>query len=102
MTNKLRSVIDNKIKACKGIYGFFPKNDRTNDQELCVKVELVELLIQEGLEEALDAIIEDMRFHRDYYDKESGMYAHGYVAALTLQINQLKQARDELSILLTQ
>lgn len=59
-TYKLHSVIDNKIKACKNIYGFFPQHDHTNDQELCVKVELVEILMHEILEEVLNDCIEDV------------------------------------------
>ena len=114
MTNKLRSVIDNKIKACKGIYGFFPKDDRTNDQELCVKVELVELLIQEGLEEALDAIIEEIEEKYGVKGTMSGNFGYAGVATQIYKIqshtdqlrdsiiNDLKQAREELSTSLTQ
>lgn len=100
MTNKLRSVIDNKIKACEGIYGFFPKNDHTNDKELCVKVELVELLMKEGLEEFLDAIIEDIE--RDKMNlfntiKQPFDFDKGMMEALRNTLNKLKQAKEELS-----
>lgn len=105
MTNKLRSVIDSKIKACEGIYGFFPKNDHTNDQELCVKVEIVELLMQEGLEELLDAIIEDMENDIDKkMDKICDLpfqTQEGYRNGMCSMLNKLKQAREELSTSLT-
>lgn len=99
MTNKLRSVIEESVNETIESYwstAFFRPDVLMNSSDGAKKVLTAQSL------KLLDAIIEDMRFHRDYYDKESGMYAHGYVAALTLQINQLKQARDELSILLTQ
>lgn len=108
MTNKLRSVIDNKIKACEGIYGFFPKNDHTNDQELCVKVELVELLMKEGLEEFLDAIIEEMeeellslQYKLNTHRHDSKEYAFLYACKTNqeMNVNKLKQAREELSSL---
>ena len=100
MTNKLRSVIDNKINACKGIYGFFPKDDRTNDQEICVKVELVELLIQDGLEEVLDAIIEELEEQRWRTTKNS--YNSAQNELIDFFTEKLKQAREELSTSLTQ
>lgn len=111
MTNKLRSVIDSKIKACEGIYGFFPKDDHTNDQELCVKVEIVELLMQEGLEELLDAIIEEMeddvKCIEELIQDHSATGGHtkehyqGSMSEINVQIRKLKQVREELSTSLT-
>lgn len=105
MTNEIRSVIDNKIKVCKGIYGFFPKDDHTNDQELCVKVELVELLMKEGLEEFLDAIIEELEQDKmNLFNtiKQPFDFDKGMMEALRNTLNKLKQAREELSTSLTQ
>lgn len=102
MTNKLLRVIDNKIKACKGIYGFFPQNDHTNDQELCVKVELVEILMKEGLEELLDGIIEQLEKDPGYLTKPSNEYEEAFDHGYTHVITVLKQAREELSTSLTQ
>lgn len=112
MTNEIRSVIDNKIKACKDIYGFFPKDDHTNDQKLCVKVELVELLMQEGLEEFLNAIIEELPSIPDYDFLDASksteqkmleggerLGAHKYRQSV---LNKLTNVREKLSTSITQ
>lgn len=83
MTNKLRSVIEDA--RCRLIA---TQQDKETDY---VHIVDVHNHVKETSLELLDAIIEEMEEDPMYLAKPDGEYEH--------VINQLKQARDELSIL---
>lgn len=92
----LREVIEKKKREMTEIYSFTPSQDSTNDNSLCIKVEVACLLLQEALSMQLDAVVDELRYeqYEAYDDYTTGRNACAY--ELT---EKLKQAREDITSL---